>query len=264
MKRNKKLYIIISIVCILLLCAFVIIYKKITSSSIDNQINHFVENVDVWSDIDGYFCFTVADLNQDGRVELIVSTIQGSGSYSYTKYYEMEDNGTDIKHLQADEDSVGLIDDFLAGKQISDGTQRNVDNGISYVSVYHDRELEKYYYICYDYSGHTPYESFKTIYSLSLENDRIVENLLANKISKYEEPYGSIQSIEYWDSNNNQISEDAYNKIADEVYKNAEHMEMSWQWNRVETKEEIREMDKAELKELLMEAYYNFEIYMVE
>lgn len=41
-------------------------------------------------------------------------------------------------------------------------------------------------------------------------------------------------------------------------------MEMSWQWNRVETKEEIREMDKVELKELLMEAYYNFEIYMVE
>lgn len=231
--------------------------------SIEDQIEIFAESVDEWSDITGYFCFAVADLDQDGRLELIISTIQGSASYSYTDYYVIEDKKRKLMKLQGNEkkgDSPAVIYDFLVGKNVSDGTYRIVDNGVTYVTVYYDEYKGIYHYIHHDYSGHTPYETFDILISLSLENNIICEKILAYKKGERKEPSDTNIIISYTDNEQNEISEAEYKKIPEDTYIGCRKMEMCWQWNRIEAKEEIQSMNKTELKKLLMESYKNFEI----
>lgn len=236
-------------------------YGKNSLTGIENQIEIFTNEVAEWSNhFTGYFCFTVADLNQDGNLELIVSTIEGSGDYSFTNYYVIEYKTVQLMQLQEDECSVALINDFLEGEQVNDGTHRIVDNGITYVPVYYNKNDNIFYYIHHDYSGHTPYEARDKVYSLSLENNSIREELLAYKETTCDEPYSSNVSINYWDSFQNEISEAEYNKISEKIYVNCDKMEMCWKWKRVETKEEVQNMNKEELKKLLMELYENFKI----
>lgn len=263
-KRVKRKMKLIMILLILFILGFGLAFgnhRKNSLISIENQIEIFTKKVDEWSNnFTGYFCFTVADLNQDGRLELIVSTIQGSADYAYTDYYVIESKKAKLKQLHEDGRSVALINDFLVGEQVNDGTHRIVKNGVTYVPVYYDKNDNMYYYIHHDYSGHTPYEAYDKVYSLSLEDNIVKVNLLAYKQTTCDEPYGANKSISYWDTAQNEISEADYNKMAEKIYVNCDKMEMCWKWKRVESKEEVQNMNKEELKKLLIELFENFKI----
>lgn len=259
--RSSKLLVVL---CIFVAGAIIFgIYRERSNNlpTVKKQIEIFAENVDEWSNVTGYFCFTVADLNKDGKLELIISTIQGSGSYAYTQYYVIDDKKQELITLyQEDKEKYypSLIHDFLIGTQVSDDTYRTVVDGIIYVPVYYDKQTNLYYYIHHDYSGHTPYEAYDRIISQVLEGDQIKQSLLAYKKTTRvsSEDINSLTS--YKDNNQNEISEGQYKQIDEYAYDKCIEMQMCWQWKKIENSKEVQKMKKSELKNILWEMYNNF------
>lgn len=68
------------------------------TADIDSQLQLIADSFDVLTaDIEENLFlmapeFTVADLNHNGRLEIIISDIQGSGKFSYTRYYEVSED----------------------------------------------------------------------------------------------------------------------------------------------------------------------------
>lgn len=234
------------------ICFIIYFSRTNVTMHTEKQIDVFIEKIYDWSNISGYFYFTIGDLNQDGKLELVTSTIQGSGSFSSNGYYIVNDRDLIVlQEERADQCSSALINDFLQEGQKS-------ESGILHVPVYYDKQKNMYYYIHHDYSGHTPYESIDRIISLSMKDNIIREEVLAYK--KIKKQNGINPIILYQDNSQNEISEVEYKKIIDLKYNNCEKMQMSWKWKRVERVEEIKNMNKEELKKILMEMYGEFEI----
>ena len=63
------------------------------TKDIQKQIEIFAQNRDKWAvDIDfanEQYKFTLADLDMDGQVELLVSHCGGTGIFSYTSFYKV-------------------------------------------------------------------------------------------------------------------------------------------------------------------------------
>lgn len=251
MKRKRAVW--FAGVILVLILGFVF-YRERNLMDIEDQMEIFAECVNEWSDITGYFCFTIGDLNQDKKLELIVSTIQGSADFAYTDYYVIKDKKAELVRMQKRKkrDSSALIHDFLNGKYM--------DHGITNVEAYYDEQNGIYYYIHHDYSGHTPYEAYDGIIGLSLQDGIICEDILAYKKIETTKPYGSDVTVSYIDDEQNEISEMEYEKIPEHTYMGCEKMEMRWQWHRIDRKEDIRNMDKKELQKLLMDTYNNFQM----
>lgn len=56
----------------------------------------------------------VADLNRNGRLELIFTDCQGTGGYSYTSVYEISEDYSSVLHMpNGNEDGIDEIGDFL-------------------------------------------------------------------------------------------------------------------------------------------------------
>lgn len=67
------------------------------TKDIQKQIEIFAQNRDKWAvDIDfanEQYKFTLADLDMDGQVELLVSHCGGTGIFSYTSFYKVDKDG---------------------------------------------------------------------------------------------------------------------------------------------------------------------------
>ena len=67
----------------------------IQRNNIEKQIELLADSVELWagtmnSEGIDYF-FTVTDMDRNGRLELIVSSRQGTGLYTYSDYFEVND-----------------------------------------------------------------------------------------------------------------------------------------------------------------------------
>ncbi|MDE6202149.1 MAG: hypothetical protein K2G19_01585, partial [Lachnospiraceae bacterium] len=71
--------------------------------SSDRQLTLLAESRDIWAVpieyADERYCFTVRDLNYDGRLELIVANQGGTGHYTYSRFYGIDGDGN-LKELE--------------------------------------------------------------------------------------------------------------------------------------------------------------------
>lgn len=254
---KKRILIVIFILSFMSGICLIIYFSRINDvMCTEKQMDVFVEKIYDWSNISGYFYFTMGDLNQDGKLELVTSTIQGSGSFSSNRYYTVYDKDLIVlQEERTDQCSSAFINDLLQEDQKG-------ESGLLYVPVYYDKQKNIYYYIHHDYSGHTPYESIDRIISFSIKDNIVKEEVLAYKKIKKQNGINSI--IFYEDNSQNEISEVEYEKIVDMKYNNCEKMQMRWKWKRVEVAKEIKDINKEELKKILMELYEEFEIRNVK
>ena len=102
--------------------------QKEYSSDIDSQMDIIVKSYDfIWSDYFVYSeaypgtSFAVTDLNHNGRLEVIVSSIQGSGAFSLTNFYEISEDYSTLERLKVNgEDEPDAAGDFLMSKDSAD------------------------------------------------------------------------------------------------------------------------------------------------
>lgn len=146
--------------------------------------------------------FSVTDLDQNGRLELIVSRLEGTGWYTYSDYYEVN------KELN------GLT--LLEG--LSGGDKSQADIMTDKVSVYYDSHNQIYYYIYDDLIKDGIHYSYENKRALSLIDGKLSERLLAYKNTYYNDVSDSSASISCKDADGNEIGENEYDLIDEIIF----------------------------------------------
>lgn len=83
-------------------------------SDLDAQLQLIADNYDNWSTLEfENYSFAVCDLNHNGRLELIVSLCEGSGVFSDTMYYEVNEDKTSLNMILPNRDYPTSSADWL-------------------------------------------------------------------------------------------------------------------------------------------------------
>lgn len=134
----------------------------------------------------------ITDLDHNGRLEILLASLQGTGLYTWVNVWEVNENYSGLTRC---EDNTGegeawpdIIKDTLA--------------------AYHDPESGRYTYYCEDYMRDGAAHYWTGIDSFSLENGKIEVKTLASKDEMYDEQGASV--IHYYDADGAEISEDAF------------------------------------------------------
>ena len=220
------------------------------SSDVDSQLEIIAQDFDRISSV--YFgeydpypgtSFAVADLNHNGRLEFIITSIQGSGAYSYTFFYEISEDYSTLERLMVngidEPDSSG---DFLMALDREDPV-------VLYACYMKDGE---YYYLLEDYvSGGWSYKLL-LYYSYSFGNGVTRDFIGGCELSAERED--GLTTVNTWLHGPSNIYFES-----DEAY--LEHLENYWSdYEKVDSCE-IKWMsygDDIDVASAVSESYYAF------
>jgi hypothetical protein len=220
---------------------------------IQKQIEVFAQNRDKWAtDIDfadEQYKFTLADLDMDGQVELLVSHSGGTGFFSYTSFYNVDKNGK-LKELNTTFSEYESQPDLM--DQVSDESDvmvySNIINGKGY-----------YNYIVYDLMKESPSSYVYRVSSLAIVDDVVTETKLAVEYETYDGPdYAA--TVSYKDYTGAELTEEEYYAYAAAYYdaQNAAEHQAHFQWKDVS---DIVNASDEEAVQMLTEVYnaYSFD-----
>lgn len=209
------------------------------------QLQVIANNRELWygpSEFQETYLYAVTDLNQDGRLELIRSSCQGTGLYTYSTYFEVNES----------------LDGLTSLNQLLEEGSSEADIMVSTVPVYYDSENDTYYYIFDDVIRNGSAEYYENKRALSLEADAIQNTMLAYRsvISSG----GSDAVITCQNADETKISEAAYESIADTVFPDLEKKTASLSWQPGMDYTDISPMTDEEVLKMLLESYAGFHI----
>ena len=214
----------------------------IQRNNIEKQIELLADSVELWagtmnSEGIDYF-FTVTDMDRNGRLELIVSSCQGTGLYTYSDYFEVNDTFDGLTAVE--------------GNRMEGHSEADII--VDSAPVYYDAQNKVYYYI-YDDIIRNGKEYYENKRAVSLENGKIVQNDLAYKTTVFE---NEKQMTDCTDREGKNITADQYDGIADTVYGSLEKQKAVFSWNRAESMGELQQMGKEKLCGMLLDSYSKF------
>ena len=220
---------------------------------IQKQIEVFAQNRDKWAtDIDfadEQYKFTLADLDMDGQVELLVSNTGGTGFFTSTSFYNVDKNGK-LKELNTTFSGYESEPDLM--DQVSDESDvmvySNIINGKGY-----------YNYIVYDFMKESPTSYVYRVSSLAIVDDVVTETKLAVEYETYDGPdYAA--TVTYKDYTGAELTEEEYYAYAAAYYdaQNAAEHQAHFQWKDVS---DIVNVSDEEAVQMLTEVYnaYSFD-----
>lgn len=203
------------------------------------QMDIIVDNYDLWLvDGDPQYLYAVTDLNQNGWLEIIASTIQGSGLYTTAKIFEVNaDMKLDEYHFDGEEQEGSSLPDI----------------GVETMNYYVIDGV--YQYAVTDVVRVSSAESMESLYTMVLNHDtKRVELVLLG--SMHTTVDGKKETIECTDADNKPITEEEYYKIGTDVLfpKSSEMGGASIAWKTGE------EMAQEDFEVLLHESFEGFSI----
>ncbi len=167
----------------------------------ESVISEFIAGLESYQ-LDRYY-FTLADFNQDGRMEIVIAMEGGSGHYTYFSIYEVNDDYKTAKKIEEFDYS-----DYVAQKSAPD-IIRDEWYGI------YDPETEDYKYYIWDIEVDGAMVSCRRLKELSFGETKGIKNVL---VIKNDEPSDESVFLDshYYDVDRNEISEEEYDKqVAD-------------------------------------------------
>ena len=96
-----------------------------------------------------------------------------------------------------------------------------------------------------------------SIVSIWLENNKVEEETLANKICRESEEGNSV--ITYKNVQGKKLTKQEFETIAKQRYQGLTKMQMKWKWQKVKA-EQIADMSDKQLTDLLIDSCENFKI----
>ncbi|MCM1153899.1 MAG: hypothetical protein NC314_00795 [Roseburia sp.] len=214
--------------------------------STEKQLELLAANRDIW-DIpieyaDELCCFTVAGLSYDGCIELIVANYGGTGHYTYSRFYKIDQEG----NLQE------LDTSFREGDSQPDiiTEQMTVYSSFGYSEGIRD------YYLVYDEIRVSPDEYVYRSSSLCMQDDYILETPLARQTVTYEGEDWSPHTVSE-DCNYNVITEEEYESFPYVYYENMGFRKTTAYFRWIDMSE-LEGKSEAEVVELLRQAYEGF------
>ena len=184
--------------------------------------------------------YVVTDLDKNGRAELIISSMGGTGAYTYSRIFEVNEAHDGLEEVTTD---------FIEGD-----SQPDIISFDKPVTVYIDQDFV-YHYIVEDFLKVTPAEYHTVIYDLTLQEGRLSHRALASKREIYHTEGDVI--VTYEDANGAEITEEAYAAIAETVFADANRKEQYiWGWQDLK---ELKGMSDEEIRQKLNESYCKWE-----
>ena len=212
-----------------------------TKESIENQLHIIAENSSTWlnNTEDGASGFAVTDLDHNGRLEIIFSSLQGTGFYSYNQIWEVNREFDGIELCEAETKEGDSQADIM----------------VESVPVFYDPGSNAYYYIFDDLLKNGAAEYYENKRAISLQEGKLLETPLAYKSTIYSDPNSS--KITYTDADGKEISAEEYDNIADRFFDKYEKHQVSIGWitNALDS---IQDMSGERLLSALKESYNSF------
>ncbi|MBR3888242.1 MAG: hypothetical protein IKJ32_04000 [Clostridia bacterium] len=227
---NKKK---IGIIVILIICAIVVTNQLLSKgpeeilNSEDNlhnsgdtstqkdleQLNVILNNKELWYKDDEFdqYSYAVTDLDQNGRLEIISSICQGTGLYTYTTIYEVNETLEELNLCESNLEEYDSQADIIKKNWI----------------VFYDKYTEKYYYVLEDVTRNGMAELYENKRYFCLFNGESVEEYLVRKSTIYQ---NGIPEITFTDVNDNIINEEEYNKFENKYFNSFEKMMVNIEW----------------------------------
>ena len=206
--------------------------------SVYHQLTIMAENADMWTEdyesLGEVVHYAVMDLDRNGRQELIVSGIGGTGLYTTNRIYEIN------------EEYDGLTECIL---EFEDG----VEPDLTYDTwnTYMDEDYQ-FHYVVNDVERNNPCGSYEQIFDMILQNGIVKTTLIASKETIIED--GEILPFIYMDSAGNVISEEAYGNAVMDYFVGCEKSIHNIGWQNIE---ELGK-DIEEIRNQLEESYNIF------
>lgn len=174
------------------------------SNEVEQQLKVIADHYEEWKR-DEYatiYGYAITDFNHNGRLEIVASSLEGSGLYTYTDIYEVTEDYKDIKLWETDyeegESQVDIMDD-------------------SEINAYYDAATNTYHYLMYDYIRVNATEGIEGKRDIVFKDGKIIQNYLAsNRVVVLDDE--NTQN-EYTNASGDIITEEEYNSIENEVYK---------------------------------------------
>lgn len=207
----------------------------------DAQLRLFADTYAHWvkTDLMGNYSYCVTDLDQNGRLEILVTLCSGTGMFSQTDIWEISETL----------DSVKLCD--LSA--ISEDNQPDLV-GVRETAAYFDGQV--YRYLFSDYIRQGAAESDEVLYALMLSAGSVRTEALATVKQAYspdsEEPVTS-----YYDAGGDEITEQEYQAAAESAFAGQERYAVRLDWKSL-TQEETENMDAAAWLPVLQALWQGF------
>ena len=221
--------------------------EEADSQSVQAQLELMVDSVDQWMLPMDYanevYEYAVTDLDGNGRLEIIAANMGGTGLYTYSNFYEVN------------ETYDGLT---LCERDVTEG-ESQADIGTESVQAYYDSETGTVYYVFADYIKNGAAEYYEVKIAVSLTDGKISEETLAIRSEIYDPENGLIISCQ--DSDGAEITEDEFGTIADTVFDGLEKREIQFGWcvyQGTDGMEAFRGLEREEMLEVLSESYESF------
>lgn len=205
---------------------------------IEKQLNLIMNNKNLWykdTEFEKY-SYAVTDLDKNGRIEIISSICQGTGIYTYTEIYEVNESMDDLILCESNLMEYDSQADIIKNQ----------------FTVFYDKSNNQYHYIFDDLTKNGAAEYYENKRDFSLSDGKIEEKYLARKTTIYQ---NSSPTVTYTDLENKEISEEEYNNIENKVFEDYEKMMVNIEWLTNYTEIKLEDLKTS---------YNNFLIYKVE
>lgn len=179
-------------------------------------------------------CFAVEDLDGDGRLELIVWTMGGTGRFSDNYFYRINESGTGIEELIKEEVCEWDL-----------GTLWGNDEP----HVFLEPTSGRRYYLVKDYCNMGGYSTYAIDGYLYIEDGVVYEESIAG----YEYLYGEEHEIieeKYYDAVGNEISKEQWEQLYVEFMNGKEAVSIGLKWSDMDYSEALEASEGAILRML--------------
>ena len=209
--------------------------------TVESQLHLIAEHSSIWlndADAESYG-FAVTDLDHNGRLEIIFSTCQGTGIYSYNQIWEVNEDFTAIA---------------LCETETVEGDSQ-ADIMVQSVLAFYDSGSNVYYYVFDDLAKNGAAEYYENKRAISLQKEKILEMPLAYKSTIYSD--ASSSTVTCTDIEGKEITQEEYENIADMVFSNYEKRDVSLGWV-TNAQGTLMDMSAEELYTALKGSYDSF------
>ena len=200
-----------------LLFAFILLTATAVQADPDlsAQLDLIAAGADTWKQgIDfGQWGYTAADLDGNGRTEIIAATLQGTGLYIYFNIYEVSEDGLSLTEITQDRPVYDSAPDIM----------------METVPVFFDSESGLRYYIFPDFVRNGYAESWQSKRAAYLENGVWKEKMLGQQYITCTDPEHC--TSEFSDADGSPISEEAFNTLEDTCFEGLEKGTFTFRWN---------------------------------
>ena len=181
------------------------------------QIDVIMNNIDMWNlytEDNTYnpYGYAITDLDQNGRLEIIASSCQGTGLYTYSNYYEVNERLDGLNKIERNNEEGNSEADIMTAT----------------AKVFIDEDKNEYHYIFDDLVRNGAAEYYENKQDIVLKNGKLSENTIAYKNTKISNSDSYEVILE--DASRNKITLEDYQLIENKLFSNLELKLVNIEW----------------------------------